>query len=132
MILLDTNVVIWLITRNALLGPLARATVREAVQANNAAVSMISFWELAMLRSKDRIPPEVDPARVHATFQAERVEFLPLTPEICIRAGFLEGLPGDPADRLIVATAMEGHRLVTRDRKILNWSGPLQTIPANR
>lgn len=132
MILLDTNVVIWLITGNPLLGPLARAMVREAIQAGEAAVSTVSFWELAMLRSKERIPPEVDPTRVYGTFQAERVEFLPPTPEICIRAGFLEGLPGDPADRLIVATAMEGHRLVTRDRKILNWSGPLQTIPANR
>ena len=132
MILLDTNVVIWLVTGDPLLGPLTRAMIEEARRAGNAGVSVISLWELAMLRSKDRLPPQVDPTSVYATFREEGYEFLTPTPEICIRAGFLEGLPGDPADRLIVATAMEGHRLVTRDRKILNWSGPLRTIPANR
>lgn len=30
-----------------------------------------------------------------------------------------------PADRLIVATALDGHRLVTADRQILDWPGPL-------
>ena len=33
----------------------------------------------------------------------------------------------DPVDRLIVATALEGHRLVTADRRVLDWPGNLPT-----
>ena len=32
---------------------------------------------------------------------------------------------GDPADRLIVATALAGHQLVTSDTRILTWPGVL-------
>ena len=37
---------------------------------------------------------------------------------------------GDPADRIIVATAMEGHRLVTADERILRWDGDLDRLDA--
>ena len=38
---------------------------------------------------------------------------------------------GDPSDRLIVATALVGgHQLVTADRLILAWSGPLRRLDA--
>ena len=34
-------------------------------------------------------------------------------------AGDLASIPGDPTDRLIVATAHAGHQLVTSDARIL-------------
>jgi len=36
----------------------------------------------------------------------------------------------DPADRLIVATALGGHRLVTADRHLLDWPGALRRLDA--
>ena len=36
----------------------------------------------------------------------------------------------DPADRIIVATALGGHRLVTADERILAWSGNLDRLDA--
>ena len=36
----------------------------------------------------------------------------------------------DPADRIIVATALEGHRLLTADELILGWSGSLDRLDA--
>ena len=36
----------------------------------------------------------------------------------------------DPADRIIVATALEGHRLLTADDLILRWSGGLDRLDA--
>ena len=36
----------------------------------------------------------------------------------------------DPADRIIVATALQGHQLVTEDRRILAWPGPLNRLRA--
>ena len=50
--------------------------------------------------------------------------------KIAIRAGSLRDLHGDPADRIIVATALEGYQLVTADRQILNWSGQLNRLNA--
>ena len=52
---------------------------------------------------------------------------------VAAQAGLLPDLHGDPADRLIVATALAGdHELITADRKILAWSGPLRRTPAGR
>lgn len=51
---------------------------------------------------------------------------LPIDGAIGIQAVDLNGLPDDPADRLIVATALH-HRaaLVTADEKLLAWTHPL-------
>jgi len=34
------------------------------------------------------------------------------------------------ADRIIVATALDGHRLATADRRIMEWPGPLNRLRA--
>ena len=57
---------------------------------------------------------------------------IPVNGGIGIRANQLAGLPGDPADRIIVATALEGHRLITADDRILSWPGQLDTLDARR
>jgi len=55
---------------------------------------------------------------------------IPVDGDIGIRAADLRGFHGDPADRIIVATALGGHRLATADRRILEWSGELNCLPA--
>jgi PIN domain nuclease of toxin-antitoxin system len=56
-----------------------------------------------------------------------------LTAEIAVRASGLENLPGDPFDRLIVATALvQQAALLTADKPILAWSGPLRRQDARR
>ena len=49
---------------------------------------------------------------------------MPLTPEIAIDSTRLtESFHGDPADRIIVATAKRmGARLLTRDQKMMNYA----------
>ena len=37
----------------------------------------------------------------------------------------------DWSDRIIVATALEGHRLVTADQGILEWSGQVRRLSAS-
>lgn len=51
---------------------------------------------------------------------------LPLTPAVAATAVSLPApFPGDPADRLIYATAIEhGYRLVTKDGKLRNHRYP--------
>jgi PIN domain nuclease of toxin-antitoxin system len=56
-----------------------------------------------------------------------------LSAEIAMRASDLENLPGDPFDRLIVATALvEQATLLTADQPILSWPGGLQRQDAHR
>ena len=57
---------------------------------------------------------------------------IPVNGEIAARAGLLLDIHGDPADRLIIATALEGHRLVTSDRRILAWPGQLSRLDARQ
>ena len=55
---------------------------------------------------------------------------IPVDGGIATRAGLLPDMHGGPADRIIVATALEGHQLVTADGKILQWPGPLSKLDA--
>ena len=55
---------------------------------------------------------------------------IPVDGAIATRAGLLRDLHGDPADRLILATALEGHQLVTADVRLLDWPGAVARLDA--
>lgn len=100
-----------------------------------AIVPAISVWEVAMLASKGRVElkPAVD-RWIRENLQAP-VRLEPLHPEISLESCRLEDFHGDPADRLIVATALVvGAPLITADRQIITWNerhARLQIIPAD-
>jgi PIN domain nuclease of toxin-antitoxin system len=51
------------------------------------------------------------------------VELEAISPAICIASSRLPEFHGDPADRLIVATALTlGLPLITADKKIIEWN----------
>ena len=78
-----------------------------------------------MLLDKGRItlPDDVVPWR--ASLLADGVIEIPVNGDIGIRANRLPNFHRDPADRIIVATALEGHRLITADELILGaGNGP--------
>lgn len=112
------------------LGAGAREVIARAWERGEVAVSAMTFWEIAMLHDKGRIALPHDIAEWRAyLLEAELVE-IPVDGEIGIRAIKIDGLHGDPADRVIVATALSGHRLLTADRLILEWAGPLDRLSA--
>ena len=55
---------------------------------------------------------------------------IPVDGDIGIRANALADFHADPAYRIIVATTMGGHRLVTADERILAWDGNLARLDA--
>jgi PIN domain nuclease of toxin-antitoxin system len=57
---------------------------------------------------------------------AAQVRTIPVTPAIAMTAvGLPSSFPGDPADRLIYATAVElGWQLVTKDHRLLEHRHP--------
>lgn len=130
MILLDTHTALWLRSGDARLGPIAQAKIQVAWESGDVAMSAISFWEIAMLREKGRIiyPDDVSLWRREQLNQG-LIE-IPVDGEMGIRANTLVDFHADPADRLIVATALEGHELITADERILAWPGQLSRLDA--
>ena len=131
MILLDTHVLLWLRSGHARLGSEPRRTVEQAWRAGEAAVSAISFWEIALLQDKRRLTLLQDIGTWRRQLFREGLNEIPVDGEIGIRAAELADFHSDPADRLIVATALDGHQLVTADKRILDWPGPLSRLQAD-
>ena len=115
-VLLDTHVIQWW---SAEPDRLSRAAARALDEADELAVASISWFELAWLARHERIALTI-PVRSWLEQLAVQVRTAELTPAVADTAAALpSSFPGDPADRLIYATAIErGWRLVTKDRRI--------------
>jgi len=104
--------------------PSAIRAVEEAAHHGLVRVSAISVWEVAMLEAKGRIRLSKDCLSwVNEALRAPGLALVPLTPEIAVESSRLPGaFHGDPADRILVATARrQGAILLTRDEKILSY-----------
>ncbi|MXY95503.1 MAG: type II toxin-antitoxin system VapC family toxin [Caldilineaceae bacterium SB0664_bin_27] len=130
MILLDTHVLIWQELGDLRLGPQARRVIASALQEDRAAVSAISFWEVGMRVQNGRLGLFFDLGVWRRDLLDRGLIEIPIDGDIATRAGLLPNMHGDPADRIIVATALEGHQLVTADGKILRWPGQLGRLDA--
>ena len=130
MILLDTHVLLWLRFGHERLGPETRRIVERAWRAGEAAVSAATFWEIALLHDRGRLTLMRDIGAWRGQLFRSGLAEIPVDGEIGIRAAELANFHRDPADRLIVATALGGARLVTAERRILDWPGPLSCLRA--
>jgi PIN domain nuclease of toxin-antitoxin system len=133
-ILLDTHVALWARAGERLKPKALRAIIAASLQRGGIGISAISIWETAMLAAKERITVDVD-AFVRETFLRQDVLELPVTVGIGLRAGRLLDFHGDPADRILVATALENDiTFLTRDERILKFAkksgGTLRVIEA--
>jgi len=114
-LLLDTNVVVWLLTgdREAVSQVATEALLNEE---NSISVSAVSYWEIAIKRSNGKLEIEADWARALG-----RLDFDPLviTSEHAAKVESLPWIHRDPFDRLLIAQAMmENHHIVAADRDI--------------
>lgn len=133
MILLDTNALIWMAEHNPRLGPTAAKAVERSFRDDRLAISAVSFWEVALLSTKNRLELGEPVAAFRRRTLAQGVREIPLDGEIAIASVQLSGLPGDPADRFIAATAMSlDATLLTADDRLLDWRGDLKTHDARR
>ena len=130
MILLDTHVWLWLRLGSGKLGSKAKNLIDQALAADSLYISAISFWEISMLIRKNRleITDNLDAWLKRSLDQG--LQDIVITSQISLRAGGLQDLPGDPADRIILATALDGYRLMTADQDLLAWPGKLSRIDA--
>ena len=83
-----------------------------------------------MLKEKGRIELSEDVALWRWKQLEQGMIEIAVDGEIGIRAISLADFHTDPADRLIVSTALAGHWLVTADERILGWAGRLSRLRA--
>jgi PIN domain nuclease of toxin-antitoxin system len=125
-ILADTHAWFWWLRES----PKLSSAARHALDAETVAVASISLWEIALLANRGRIElayPVEEWLRIALT--RPNTTTLDLSPAIAATgAAFGKSVQKDPADRIIMATAVHhGLRLVTTDQRISS-SGLVETV----
>lgn len=127
MIVVDTHAWLWWVNGEAALSEPARRAIERG---GTVGVASISAMEVAALVQRRRITLD-SPVRswIAQALALDGVSELPLTADIALEAGsFDSDFVGDPADRIIYATAVAtGSKLVTRDR-FLRSHDPARTV----
>ena len=115
MILLDTH--IWVRWADPSANPLPVGLVEKIETADRLAVSAVTCWEVAWLVRRGRLALRLDLADwLDQALTGSEVICLPIDRGIAVRAANLPEHHRDPADRLIIATAIEQRaRLISLD-----------------
>lgn len=130
MMLLDTHVLLWSRLGARQIGPRCRDLMEQGLREGTLGASAFSFWEVALLHHKGRITLLQDVNTWRARLLDDGLVEIPVDGDIAIRSNNLADFHADPADRIIVATALGGHSLLTADERILSWSGQLRRLDA--
>jgi len=118
--LLDTHVWIWWLTGAGDLSAGERQALNASAEIEPPRISAISLWEAQMLHSRQRFALDVpfEPWLLQAT-SPDVVRVLPIDTSVILELDRMPPMHGDPADRLVVATArVHDLPLATHDRRI--------------
>jgi PIN domain nuclease of toxin-antitoxin system len=124
MIVLDTHTWIWFISKPEVLSKRAKKAVSAAVEEKSVLISSISAWEVAFLVKQKRLTLSLDVTDWIAKSEGlPFIQFIEISNSIAVKSVNLpQPLHPDPADRIIIATALSaGVPLVTKDKKLLNY-----------
>jgi PIN domain nuclease of toxin-antitoxin system len=122
--LLDTHVWLWLVFDEGRVSDHAHKNLEEAAKRNALGLSQASIWEVAVKARKGKLdlPPDTRTWLTRAT-RMPGLGVMELDRDVLIRSAELEMPVRDPADRMIVATALRYDlTLATADRKVLDFA----------
>jgi len=129
-IVLDTHVWVWWVSGIEELPLKIIRLIEKAIDQKAIYISCISVWEVAQLIERGRLQITLDVNNWVAKSEAlPFVHFIPVDNVIALRSVQLPSpLHPDPADRIIIATALNlGFSLVTRDERLARYAH-VQTI----
>ena len=130
MIVLDTHIWVLFVSNPELLSKRAKRSLDTAMEEKGILISSISTWEVVLLVTKKRLRLTLSVTDWIAKSEAlPFITFIPVDNSVSIKSVNLpQPLHNDPADRIIIATAISmGVPLVTKDEKILKYPH-VQTI----
>ena len=118
----DTHILLFWAHEPERLTPPAQQALELGLSRGELAIADITLWELALLHERGRLvlPHDVAPSHYLKQLQAAlRLQVLPITAEIALLSRSSLFPHGDPANRLIGATALHhGASLITADAKL--------------
>jgi len=124
-IVLDTHALVWWVAGDTSLSKWAKNAIARELAGGEIVVSAISAWEITMLVAREKLVLTMDvDSWLRTVGEIEAVRFAPVDVEIASKSVALPGeFHGDPADRMIVATARKlAAPLVTKDAKIRSYA----------
>ena len=125
MLVLDTHAWVWFVSGSSKLRPDTITRMLDLIDDGRFLIPAMAVWEVAFLTEHGRL--ELSDALetwIDRALDPMQFQLAPLTPEIAVAAARIpDRRLLDPADRLIVATALvTGFPLATRDRQIVDLS----------
>ena len=124
MYLLDTHAMLWYLRDSLELSTSAHRLIDEA---EYVAVSIASFWEIAINQSIGKMRLSMTIPELESMCVNRDIQVLPIQSAVLEHTKSLPQIHGDPFDRLIIAQAQVGEMtIITRDRIIPQY--PVQTV----
>ena len=124
-LLLDTHLLLWAA------GDKLPAKARNLIEDrdNELFFSAASLWEITIKLGAGREDFQVDPAVLYRALLDNGYSELPISSEHAMATGQLPSAHKDPFDRMLVAQAtVEGITLLTHDRRLAAYPGPIRKI----
>jgi len=117
LIVLDTQAWYWWVIGSPDLSRKAKAAIEDA---DSIGISIVSCVEFARVVARRRIILDRHPiAWIHGALEHPKVQLLHITIDLAGDAAYLDWRHNDPADRMIVATAIANDaRVVSKDHRI--------------
>ena len=120
MVVVDTHALVWQLNADAKIGKRARARLERALTREELCVSAVTFWEISLLVSRDRL--RLDTTATHFRWRVLEmgIRELAVGGEVALQAAALAPVLVDPVDCFVAATALKhGATLMTADTRLL-------------
>ena len=126
-LLLDTHILLWAAFDQRKIGAAARPLITNP--ANTLWFSVASLWEVAIKRGLDRPSFQVEAGVLRAGLLSSGYTELPVEGRHVLGLSVLPRHHGDPFDRILIAqAAAEGMHLLTADRMLEAYGGPVMLV----
>ena len=126
-LLLDTHLLLWTAAGFGRLSATARALIDDPT--NQLFFSTVNIWEIVIKRGRRHADFQVDPRLLRRNLLNNGYSELGVTGDHALAVEDLPALHRDPFDRLLIAqSVVEGITLLTADRMIARYPGPIQRV----
>ena len=106
MVVVDTHALVWQLNADAKIGKQARARLEKALAREELCVSAVTFWEVSLLVSRDRV--RLDTTVTHFRWRVLEmgIRELAVDCDVALQAAALAPVLVDPVDCFVAATAL--------------------------